>query len=237
MTAAQRLRCLNCTYDVTGLMHRPCPECGLYVDDRTERVMLDRAACMAGAGRLWRNAAIGAVAAIGVCSTGVLILAGGPGAMLAAGFVLAALSAGSVAAGGLGAMLTQDRHLFATVWLRSLWWLHLPWLVIPACTVLVTLIGLFAKVLGGDAAATAAVLIASMFGLVCWIALVLLSFGNWASRWGADIRRFDLKPGRAVALATVLGIAVLVGAAGVGFVGGVVGGVGAAELFGPVMFD
>lgn len=234
MSGAAPMVCLACRYDVTGMLGRVCPECGTEINEETVQVWKARASFGEAAAPTFRKLALGAAAAVCVCVGGVAGLTWEPEAVVGAALVLSVAIGGSLAAAAvpLAMVEREDRWVCFVAWVRALWWLHLPWLVIPGCTALLAGVGFAAQMAGADPGTI--ILSLCMIGLVCWLFLLLVVLFGWAHRWGDDLGRLGLERSRAAAVGPLVALAVLGGAAVVGFGGGVIGAGSVLGWFDPV---
>lgn len=211
--------------------------CGTPGGRAAEAVAASRAALRSEARSTYTRIALGAAIAIAVCTSGLFLLTREAVSSLAAGAVLALAVCGSLAAAAapLAFVSREDRPLCFVAWARALWCLHLPWLVIPACTVLVAAIGFWSWAMGEPAGP--AVVAACLLGLFCWALLLALALWLWSRRWYGDLRRLGLGEPAVAAVGVLAALAVLAGAAAVGLAGGIAGGLSVFEWFEPGLLD
>jgi hypothetical protein len=185
-------RCMGCRYDLSGKGVEICPECGRPSGDADR----DR----------WRQRGVWLAAfdAPRFVLIWILILAvygaGGAVFMLASGSasvvpalvgpvagITVSVTAGVAIGLALGATSGEhDRRAAALAWLRTVWLLHLPWLVIPLCAGIALAVAARELTRGGDAwiveQVAGAGLLALLFGSVAAGVVWLSVFASAASR-------------------------------------------------------
>jgi len=125
---------------------------------------------------------------------------------------------------------SDRREYLRVAWARSLWILHLPWLVAPLFIVAALFVGLIELWAGDrDGEVYFAVVVA---GWVLWLLGCLTAFIAWWRSRARTVGSVGYRLGRADAVAFFLGLAVLIGAAVLGFAAGVLSAVGVSEWLG-----
>ena len=145
-----------------------------------------------------------------------LVWDGDPGGSIAAG-LLAALSAPRPA-----------RRAVAAVWLKHLWVLHLPWLVIGPGAILVAALAIVGRAAPG--VAPLVLLVAMALGPI-WLMLSGLCIVVWGQRRQVDIQVLQLRAPTVHIAMMLCAIATLAAAIVLGFVGGSV------AVLGPLTAD
>lgn len=117
------------------------------------------------------------------------------------------------------------------VWERSLWMLHLPWLVAPVFVVVAVFVGLIDRWAGDRGGGAYAAIV--RVGFWCWCLGCLAAFLAW---WGWRLRALAAggyrRLGWADGWAFVASVVVVGGASVFGFLGGVAAALGVAEWLG-----
>lgn len=231
-------RCAKCGYPSGASGSVVCPECGRTatrreVDAGERRLAYIEEWERSGVALAVRRWAV----VITVYSVGAAVVGQKPWALVVAPVVLAAALSLSVNAGWVVARLQVEelRAYTRVLWQRTLWRLHLPWLVAPAFVVIAVLVGLID--LWGGAEADGVYWLVVMAGLGMWMIGCLVVFVGW---WTGYVRlRASGAPGQthlgaSEAAAFVLGLVVLAGASGIGFLAGTVAAEGVADWLGIV---
>ncbi|MFG0243826.1 MAG: zinc ribbon domain-containing protein [Phycisphaerales bacterium JB054] len=229
-------RCAECGYPSGASGSVVCPECGraatrLEVDAGARRLAYIEAWERSGVALAVRRWAV----VIAVYSVGAAVVGQKPWALAVAPVVLAAALSLSVNAGWVVARLQCEelRAFTRVMWQRMLWRLHLPWLVAPAFVAIAVLVGLID--LWGGAESGGVYWLVVTAGLALWLIGCLVVFVGW---WMGYVRlRSSGAPGythlgRSEAAAFVLGLVVVAGASGIGFLAGTVAAEGVADWLG-----
>ena len=224
-------RCPACGYDLSALASRRCPECGLDVINLNLVEHEARQALLARAGAFFTRQAAwwGGVLVVYSGAAGVFGRSIGVGAMALLTLGIAAL--GSIALGGVPSQAAPDweRQLVRMVWVRRVWLLHAPWLSIAFGACVALFAGVMESRSGGGGLG---VLMVGVLGLPIWALGTLIAFGIWGYRWTQDLRDIGVRSRRVMWLGWAMASAVIVGAAGVGFVGGLLIAGGTVDLLG-----
>ena len=216
-------RCLFCGYDIGRAAPDRCPECGAAFDDDARAASVVRHRVLAGCrSELKRHAlAWACVVAIYTISAGIMCRSV---QNTLAGFVLmVGVIAGSVVAGLVVSRLAVRHHrpFVVLAWMRTLWWMHGPWLVISVCAATIMATALIDRLLDLKGQL---VIWTALAGLPIWFltgfaflfrAMERLSaYSTWWSPWMSA-------RGRLVKVVLTLGvIGVLLGAGLLGLIGG-----------------
>lgn len=229
-------RCANCGYPTGASGSVVCPECGWRATLSEVNAGAERAESVAAWVRSGVNQAIFWWAAvIAVYSLGAAVV-GKSLAAIAFVPVLLLLAVGLSANGGWVVSRLQSEDLRAytrMIWQRSLWRLHLPWLVAPVFVVIALLVGMV-DLWGGTASGDVYWAVV-MAGFWLWLIGCLVAFVVW---WIRYIRlHASAAPGRShlglsEASAFVLGVLVVLGASGLGFAAGVLAATGVYSWLG-----
>ncbi|MFG0260349.1 MAG: zinc ribbon domain-containing protein, partial [Phycisphaerales bacterium JB041] len=238
VTLPADFRCAGCGYPSGASGSVVCPECGRAATRREVDAGERRLAYIEewerwGIARaIWRWLVVVVVYAVGAAVVGQK-----PWALVVVPVALAAALGLSVNAGWVVARLQVEelRAYTRVAWQRTLWRLHLPWLVAPvfvAVAVLVALIDLW-----GGTEADGVYWLAVMAGLGMWMIGCLVVFVGW---WTEYVRLHasgapgQTHLGASEAAAFALGLVVLAGASGIGFLAGTVAAEGVADWLGIV---
>lgn len=221
--------CPACGYAAGGLRGYVCPECAHPVTD--EAIVAWRARLeMAAAWRALMLGHIGFGALIAVVyGAGARLLLDTDAALLALA-CCAALYGGSIVLGlGCAALMAPAHRLAAAAtWLRELWLLHLPWLVVAPAAVIALVVAALERFLGlGDGQLT---IVLAIFGLAAWATVLFVAPVVWASRMSDGAHRAALRLGPVAGAFACAGLVVLVAAAALGLAGGGAAVMGALEL-------
>ena len=119
----------------------------------------------------------------------------------------------------------RDRDAMFDAWLRSHLWLNGPWLCVPGCA----LIMVVASVLDRTGGASMLVGIVGLFVWLIWLPVCVIW---WQRRWNRRLGDLGVPRKRRHPLVWIAVMLTLVGAAVLGFVGGVVAFTGVLRLFG-----
>lgn len=209
--------CPACGYAAGGLRGRICPECAAPVTDATLVAWRARAELTSS----WRGLVGGqlsAAAAVAIGYSGVAwLLLGEPEVALIALVACGVIYGGSAAAGLLcvALMAPEERRAAAALWLRELWLVNLPWII-----------------LGPGALIALVIPTEAILALPLW-ALIVAPL-PWASRMSRAAERSMLRPGYAAVLFAGVGIATLLASTAIGLAGGSAAVMGALELIGGV---
>lgn len=229
-------RCAKCGYPSGASGSVVCPECGWRATLSEVNAEADRAASVAAwadsglDAAMWRWAAV-----IGLYSLGAALV-GRSLSAIAFAPVLLLLAVGLSAHGGwvVSRLQTEDLRAYTRmIWQRSLWRLHLPWLVAPAFVVCGLLVGMV-DLWGGNESGEVYWAVV-MAGFWLWLIGCLVAFVVW---WIGYIRlHASAAPGRAhlglsEAAAFVLGVVVVLGASALGFAAGVLAATGVYSWLG-----
>jgi len=124
----------------------------------------------------------------------------------------------------------ERRRYLGMVWAQCLWVLHLPWLVAPLFVLVALFVGLIDLWAGqwGRGAYHWAV----VAGFFLWLIGCVAAFIVWWRRRLVTVAAGGYRPGRADAVAFLLGGVVAAGATGLGFVAGFATAVGVARWLG-----
>ena len=158
------IHCLNCGYEV-GQERRICPECG----GATPETLVDINEARAQATRSTNDVIIrfalswGAICIVYAGGAGLLVLS--IQAALFAGGLLVGFVTMSAAIGALIAFMAPvwHRRFVFLAWVRALWWMHAPWLVVSLGAGFIVIVGLVDANMELDG------------GLVTWVALAGVS--------------------------------------------------------------
>ncbi|MCA9279660.1 MAG: hypothetical protein H6815_10095 [Phycisphaeraceae bacterium] len=248
---ADTMLCLACRYPLGNLPYGPCPECGKYneiaeVDIwqlRAEFVCQEYKA-LAIRVLVWSGIIILYATGAGICSSSAShngvsnMFWYGVESTVIAGLILGAAFGLTALAGVLGSFLhhPSDHELARLIWMKHLWIMQIPWLAIGPCTMIVCAISVFGyHVLNLNSTHLLFPIATGLF--LVWTGLALIAPVMWNSRWRASCESLAvLKTNRALPYTLILSIAIALCAAGVGFVGGLVGFAAAATWGGTSLF-
>jgi hypothetical protein len=215
-------RCIACGYDAGGLPGYVCSECAEPVTGEAivawrarrrwqeqwgrllgQRVAAGALICViysAGAGAVVRNLEAAWIALLGL---GMVV-----GASLLAGLLCAATAPHGC------------RQVASAIWLKRLWALHLPWLVVGPGAVVVAVAVSAERTMGVDAGT----LVTAVWlpGFMCWLVLIVMSPVIWLHQAQDDFVQARLLTRPVWALMVVSALAIAVAAAAMGSVGGAV---------------
>lgn len=224
------IRCIACHYSLRGVGQGPCPECGLHIGPAEIERWTARDAWIkkfnlprwyAAAVVIPVLYAIGAIPFVPGLHSAVLALIG-----------LGVTSAGTVITsevlGSLGR--PHDRALARRVWFRYAYLVHMPWLVIPGCTVIALASAGIEKLTGSDGDATITISFAGLFAWTIGSFVSLILFISFI----ANVRhRHALRWTKAqIAVITLATLFQLPFNAAIGFAGGLTAGTGSIRLVG-----
>jgi len=234
-----RVACHRCQYEIEPTIGSRCPECGVVYDARSEMVQQHRDRIRENLNRTLLIHAGALILAIIVAAVGLAVLTGEGLVALAA--VSGGLGFGLLGSAGVGIALVRlaprsTRTLHAVLWCRTLWMLHLPWLLIPALTAL----GLAFAIVGGfihEDAPLGVVYIGSMVALVVWLVLSVVALILWIGSITDQTRTLALHETPTLTTLRILwGLVVWAGCLFVGFLGGITGVSALMQFVGPLDF-
>jgi|GEM_PF-1780374 len=229
-------RCARCGYPSGASASVVCPECGWRATLSEVNAEAERAASVAAwvdsgmDAAIWRWAAVIAVYSLGAAAVGRSLAA----VALVPLLLLFAVGLSANAGWVVSRLQTEDLRAYTRmIWQRSLWRLHLPWLVAPVFVVLGLLVGMI-DVWGGDESGGVYWAVVTA-GFWLWLIGCLVAFVVWWTRYirlraAAAPGRSHLGPSEAAAF--VLGVMVVLGASGLGFAAGVLAATGVYSWLG-----
>ncbi len=126
---------------------------------------------------------------------------------------------------GVGICKLGPEHQFkliASVWVKKLYWLHMPWLSIAAFTIVGTMLAIVLRIIPVHTEDWLFVIVLielSLWGLCCMFALI-----NWFIVYSDQRKELGIKDDKPVApLHMIFAIIIWLGCVGVGFFGGILG--------------
>jgi hypothetical protein len=126
---------------------------------------------------------------------------------------------------GIGICKLGPEHQFkliASVWVKKLYWLHMPWLSIAAFTIIGAIIAVLLRILPAGTEDWLFVIV--MIELVAWGLVSILALIKWFIVYGEQRREFGIKDDNPVpAFHIIFAIMIWIGCIGVGFFGGMLG--------------
>lgn len=137
----------------------------------------------------------------------------------------------SVLLGGLAAVLgpPHEREVRWLLWIRSLHWIHGPWLVIPGFAVLALCVaGIDAAFSSSRAPGGDSMFVLAAVGLPLWFGGCLWGLGRWSASWSPT---YGLKPWPTL-VGAVFMFALWVASVLVGLAGGLLAASGAVRMLG-----
>lgn len=214
--------CPRCGYDLGGSAVARCSECGREVGAGDVRAFWARVELRPWKAIVKRHGVI-AAAVIVVMGAGAWIVAGEWASGLWAAGACAAAIALSWAMGGLTALASprDERWPAMATWMRTVWWLHGPWLCMPVCALaLAGVAGLELHYAGSFRPRGTGLAIFHFFGAVAWlIGSVAMPF-MWFNHFQREITRLYIDYQRIKHL-TLMSVTVIYG---VSMTLGIVGG-------------
>jgi len=227
------MRCLKCGYDLSSLAYGPCPECGRTMGGE-EAAVFKRGSDLLTDAREWLlGAAVALVGVVIVYACGALMLTERPRAALDAAAAVLGVVVGSALLGVVASVTLPelDRKLFILAWLRLLWRLHVPWLVVPV-TMLIALLAMGLDVwLGGEGRVAGPMVV--MVWLMVWFIGLILAIVIWSHAWGCVMSRVMPMMNDWHSVLPIVFVLVSVGASAVlGLVGGLMVLSGVLRWFG-----
>lgn len=229
--------CARCGYPSGRSGSRVCPECGwaaTAADLRAELTRREAAARWLGGQRSRHAARWVAVALVYSLGAGVVVRSVGAltGSLVA--MLLGVAATWQFGRWGAWRCRRDRREYLGVVWARSLWLLHLPWLVSPLFVLVALFVGLIDLWAGqGGRGAYHWAVVAGFF---LWLIGCVAAFIIWWRRRLVAVAAGGYRPGRADAVAFLLGGVVAAGATGLGFVAGLATAVGVARWLGLTEF-
>jgi hypothetical protein len=220
--------CPACGYDLSGVAHGPCPECGrLCAFDATD--IANQRADIADP-RAFRQIAIACAAIPIIYPVGVMILLGETATALPAAIACLIAVTGSIGVAWPLSLLWPAHHRATAraIWIRRVWILNLPWLVAPVLALLAVSIEILARVALNR---SGVVLPVALGGFMIWMGGGLLYGIVWLGTIYEWFDRAKLRVSPSVALAVFLvGAAIWVVSLLFGFLGGAASALGSVDL-------
>jgi hypothetical protein len=225
-----------CGYNLSGSAVWRCSECGRPIVPLDVPVHHARVSV--------RERLLGMLLVHGMIGAGVVLVMGlGAGVLTervvaaAEGSVVCVLAVGgSWVLGGCAVMLgpRRDRAVSFSVWVRTAWFLHAPWLCMPLCAGAIMSMAVIERGLVGQSGVftgfTAAV------GLLMWIVALPYAFLRWARSFGRGSRALGAHPKGMMSFLLAALLTLLVAAAA-GLAGGSVAVSAAMRLASPDFWD
>ena len=145
---------------------------------------------------------------------------------------MATLLVGSLLGGWLVLMRVQevDRPLVRVLWLRMLWWLHGPWLLVGPSALFILAVAFVESTTGSTGEGTATVV---LVGTPMWLIACFLCVASWTGVWSDTLERLGIRlAGWTSVLLGVVVITALLAACVLGLAGGVLATAGAMTATG-----
>ncbi|MCA9279662.1 MAG: hypothetical protein H6815_10085 [Phycisphaeraceae bacterium] len=212
------MTCVSCGYALKGLPHGECPECGTY-NGHIEAEQGEGRRELALSLQRWAPYLTWMwLPIIGLYSLPALVFVGVKEAFVAATAMVVVVCAGFAGGIVVGRGVAEPyRIMMWRVWIRLLWRLQLPWLLLGPCAIVLFIVS--APTLGVPLAGLS--MIATLVLLLMWVVFSVAAMPMWASEWN-ELRETLCVPESSVphmVHAIVAGIVVSMGLV-VGFQGG-----------------
>lgn len=230
---ASLLPCLHCGYDLTGVTLDVCPECAAALTPEAYQTIERRTHLLHQGRAIIRRSLLILAIGVVVCLVGLPLMMLLHVAdqlfdlntlleqMLAAGFALFCVIGFSLVSLLALVMLdvlhpTKDaRRLISLLWLKHLWLLHTPWLMIP----------IFAILLGGIERIfhkpSAVLGVFTVLFFFAWFVLSLIAYTLWTRRRQRELTSLQLHDRLRFDLAIALGFLIFSASAFLGLIGGI----------------
>lgn len=227
------LPCLRCGYDLTGITHAVCPECGVDTAESLRAAADHRLALFNSARNIWTNWAKLHGAAHLTCVLGVVLIGQfynpytRPGSevffdMAALFFVSLAVALSTLA---FLPLLNCDpeptpynQRLIELVWVRHVGLLNTPWIVIPVWGLLLAAGERIMSFFGTSARSVPGL---PFFLAIPWLIVAVIAFIHWMIRWNRDMRFHGLSSPTMRVIGTAVGTTVFLGALALGWAGNI----------------
>jgi len=142
-------------------------------------------------------------------------------------FVFLGIGFGVVVSNGVGigiARIGPDHQfkLIASIWIKNLYWLHMPWLSIAAFTIVGTILAIFLRIMPSGAEDILFIIV--LIEMVLWGLVSLLSLVKWFTNYDEQRRSLGIVNDNPVSpLHMIFALLVWLGCVMVGFFGGTLG--------------